>query len=886
MEGLLDFALPQLQSLFQQQFETRVNLRLGWVETFAASSSPTLHIGFPPKGRAQDFPSTDSDWGHSGLDITRNSLIEFAYRQNTPVYLDPQNQFRLLLPLEQSVEMGRMAYPLVSSHEPHPGAILEVELFQIVTTSLSPELHEALELFGTALTNAHRFEYAQNKIHRMETIITNHDEVSGQPDLRQTLLTTVRRAMSLLQADGGTFYLADYEHQEAECLIDLNNNRDLTGIRMKFGEGIVGRVIVSGQPLSVSDYRVWEGRALELGDVNVKAIIGVPVIWQDEIIGALSVMNYEGQREFSQSDAQSLALFAEQAASAISLNRSLEATLRSKRELELLNQAAVLVNSNLEVPAICETLVSELADNFGYPCVFIYLREDDGKLRVQAIRGYDTYFVTVDENAGVCGRAVRLRQTQLVRDAALDPDFLATVPGISGGVYVPMMHGDELFGLMGVELTNPRTTQADQRLLESLSAHLTTAIRNAQLFREVDRQANQLQRRNQELEAVFAGLSEGLAIINYDEDKIKLQVNPEGLRLLGWGNRNPSPDELNDVSQYEVYLPVAGARAYYDRAEVPPVARQLRLEEWPISRVMRGEKFSGVELLCKGPDGQLRVISYAGSPLTNAEGKVVQGVIVCHDVTAIRAVEQMRDSFLSLVSHDLRTPLIAISGYAEQAQFGLEIGDEKGVATVRRSLQVITRHSERLNRLVSDLLDMARLESGRLRLDRHPYNLAPLLRNACHYILETMPDMVGWEYNPQHPKRPWFRLELDRTLPKVPLDQERFDQVLSNLLSNAVKYSDQGGEILISLITDPDDPHCARLEIRDQGIGIESEKLSRLFNQFYRTEIAEQGGFSGVGLGLYICRLMVEAHNGRIRAESAGPGQGSTFYVSLPFAVA
>jgi signal transduction histidine kinase len=116
------------------------------------------------------------------------------------------------------------------------------------------------------------------------------------------------------------------------------------------------------------------------------------------------------------------------------------------------------------------------------------------------------------------------------------------------------------------------------------------------------------------------------------------------------------------------------------------------------------------------------------------------------------------------------------------------------------------------------------------------------------------------------------------------LDQERFDQVLSNLLSNAVKYSNQGGEILITLATDQTEPGFARLSIRDRGIGIEPEKLSRLFNQFYRTEQAEQGGFGGTGLGLYICRLMVEAHNGRIQVESDGLNQGTTFHVMMPFA--
>ena len=884
MKRLLTFAFPHLQNFFRQQLQAPVNLRLGFYQHFLSQKTLAQQFIFPPEGRAQDFPTGTPDWYDDKLSLDTPSLCAKAFLHRQAAYLTA-DRLVTLLPADTSVRLSRLAYPLATDGDTNPVAILEIELREPVEVSLSAGLREALELFGVALANARRFEETRHSLDRMESLAANREELFWQPDLRLTLEMTVRRAMTLLEADGGTFYLADYEHHEVECYIDLNSTRNFTGIRLNFGEGVAGSVIHTGQAVIVDNYAEWDGRAEALGDnPGFVAILGVPVIWENEVIGIISLMNYVPGHVFHPKDAELLSHFAEQAAAAIFFSRTLEATRRSKRELELLNQTAALVNSNLDLTAICEVMVNELADKFGYRCVFIYLREEDGQIHFKAQRGYDQYMLTLDEHTGVCGRAIRTRQPQLVRNASLDPDYFFNMP-TTGGVYMPILHQADLLGIMGVEVIESRVGEADLRLLETLSAHLSVAIRNAQLFKEIDRQSTQLQRRNQELETVFSGLNEGLLISHKVADhEWELQANPEGMRLLGWGEHIPNNAELGSEANYELHLPVPGARSFYDRAEVPPAARPLRFEEWPVARAIRGERFSNFELLVKGPDGQRRVLSFAGAPMHNAEGEVVQALVVFHDVTALRAVEQMRDSFLSLVSHDLRTPLAAISGYAEQALYSLETLDNKAQEMARRSLQVILRHSDRLNRLVGDLLDMARLESGRLRLDLHPYNLAPLIRNACFYIIETMPSQIGWAPDPQRPDNPYFRLELDRNLPKVLLDQERFDQVLSNLLSNAVKYSNQGGEILITLAPDQFEPGFARLSIRDQGIGIEPEKLSRLFNQFYRTEQAEQGGFGGTGLGLYICRLMVEAHNGRIQVESDGPNRGTTFHVMMPFA--
>ncbi len=883
MDQLLAFALPCLQSFFQPELRSGVNLRLGLFEQYQTPTHLVKRFFFPTAGRSFDFSSAVPDWDAPFVNLTENELLNLAYSRRLPTYLNSDQLFVPLPSASHSIHLSKLAYPLFGPDETSFGAVLEVEVQDLTEGAISEELREALAIFGTALANARRFGETQNKLRQLETLNANRDELIRQPDLRLMLEITVRRAMTLLNAEGGTFYLADYEHKEVECFIDLNPAHNMTGVRLKFGEGLAGRVVETGQLFYVDDYNTWEGRSTKFGvEAVFKAILGAPVIWNQQVIGILSLMSYRAERTFTEQDAALLDQFATQAASVISLNRMLEDTRRSERELELLNQAATLVNRNLELPAICEAFITQLADKFGYRYIFIYLKDEDGRIRIKAKSGYESYMTELDENVGICGRVLRTGQAQLVRNAALDPDFVYHTP-LTGGVYVPLMYKAELLGIIGIEVNESRVGESDLRLLENLGAHLSVAIKNAYLFKQFDQQTNQSIRRNQELEAVFFGLNEGLLILRKGEGQIEFQINPEGLRLLGWGEHTPTQAELSDPTAYEMHLPVPGARSFYERSELPPAARPLRREEWPDYRAMRGERFSSFELLVKGHDGHLRSLTFAGAPLTNTQGEVVQAVIVFHDVTALRAVEQMRDGFLSLVSHDIRAPLAAITGYAEQAQENLSLDSPKALEGVRRSLQVILRHTERLSRLVSDLLDMARLESGRLRLDLHPYNLAPLVRNACRYIIETMPSQIDWEADPAAPERLYFNLELDRTIPKVLIDQERFDQVLMNLISNAVKYSDHGGEIHVKVTADPANPAYALLSIQDQGMGIDPEKLSNLFSRFYRTEQAEQSGFGGTGLGLYICRMMVEALNGRIRAESAGAGQGTTFYVTLPF---
>jgi PAS domain S-box-containing protein len=228
------------------------------------------------------------------------------------------------------------------------------------------------------------------------------------------------------------------------------------------------------------------------------------------------------------------------------------------------------------------------------------------------------------------------------------------------------------------------------------------------------------------------------------------------------------------------------------------------------------------------------------------------------DVSARRTAERQQHELIAMVGHELRNPLTLINGYAQLLQQANPGGDP--------GVDAIARQAAHMDRILGDLLDLARLETGRLELRRRPVDLVALTRLATEHTRALSPEHVVQVNAPaQRLTGEW--------------DIERLTQVLQNLLTNAVKYSAPGSKIEVCLADRGDE---AEVVIRDEGQGVPADALPRIFDRFYRGPDASRGT-PGQGLGLYVTRWLVEAHGGRIRAESAGPGQGTTVTFNLPY---
>jgi signal transduction histidine kinase len=229
---------------------------------------------------------------------------------------------------------------------------------------------------------------------------------------------------------------------------------------------------------------------------------------------------------------------------------------------------------------------------------------------------------------------------------------------------------------------------------------------------------------------------------------------------------------------------------------------------------------------------------------------------------------KLKDQFLSLASHELKTPIAAIKGYAQLTQRRLNKVPQTspGVSEAQDSLGKIAEQSNRLTGLVNDLLDVSRIQAGKLELRLAECNLSALCQQAA-------------EEQQMSTER-----SIDLSLPAEPVvlraDSERLGQVMNNLIGNALKYSDPKTRVLVSLTSQNGQ---AQVQVQDHGVGIPSDELPMIFARFFRARTARQGNQRGLGLGLAICKEIIERHHGRIWAESE-EGAGSTFTFELPLA--
>jgi signal transduction histidine kinase len=229
---------------------------------------------------------------------------------------------------------------------------------------------------------------------------------------------------------------------------------------------------------------------------------------------------------------------------------------------------------------------------------------------------------------------------------------------------------------------------------------------------------------------------------------------------------------------------------------------------------------------------------------------------------AIQEMNRLKTEFVSMVSHELRTPLTSIQGYAE-----LLLEDEQIAGEERESLTIVKKNADRLLGLINDLLDLSRMEAGKIDLHRTSLDLACLI-----------PEVAGSLRPLIEAKRQRLRLDLGDALPAVWADEDRVTQILTNLISNAHKYTLMEGSITVAARRDNG---FVRVDVSDTGIGLSPEDQAQLFTKFFRAHDRSPQSSRGTGLGLVITRLLVELHGGRITLSSA-PGQGSTFSFTLP----
>lgn len=345
-------------------------------------------------------------------------------------------------------------------------------------------------------------------------------------------------------------------------------------------------------------------------------------------------------------------------------------------------------------------------------------------------------------------------------------------------------------------------------------------------------------------EALFTSIGDG-AIATDEFGKIT-RINPTALRLLGFSERE----------MIGAWFPKK-IISLYENGET------ISLIDRPITRAFLTGKTITEKTYYRRRNGQTMPVSITVSPIM-LHGKPVGAIEVFRDITLEYEIDRMKSDFISLASHQLRTPLSAIKTYSHMLMDGY-MGDV--TATQKKSLRTIVSAANRMNELISTLLNITRIESGNVTVTHKTVDVERLAEevNKEHTLAASDKDIVI-ELNPPKSK------------PTVETDPLLFKEVLSNLVSNAIKYTSDGGKVSVTI---KNRRYDVVFEVRDSGMGIPKYSQEQIFTKFFRAHNVVKQETSGTGLGLYLVKGLVDALGGKIWFESV-EGKGTTFFVCIP----
>ncbi len=379
-------------------------------------------------------------------------------------------------------------------------------------------------------------------------------------------------------------------------------------------------------------------------------------------------------------------------------------------------------------------------------------------------------------------------------------------------------------------------TPGDRMLLRDFADQAAVAVRNA-------RQVEQLRTEKARVEAIIENNPNGIMIL---DPGMRVEIINRALsKLLGISEDAVRGKHCSEVLKLEN---TTGEHLCMQQGAPPP----------PTTRVIYGEG----DILRPGRKRVTVGVSYA--PLFGNDGNLVNVIVTFVDITRYREAEELKSTFISVISHELKTPVSIIKGYAGTlAREDVQLDPQ----FVRESGRIIVEEADRLTELIDNLLDASRIQAGALSLRLEPVDLAMIARKAVE------------RFSAQSPHHQ-FILQIPNNLPLVMADDRRLRQVFDNLISNAVKYSPQGGNIEVGAKADG---RRVLVYVRDSGIGIPEEEFDDIFEPFYRVDSSLRRRAQGAGLGLFLVKAIIQAMGGEIWVESE-LGKGSAFFFTLPVA--
>ncbi len=836
-------------------------------------------------------------------------------------------------------------------------------------------------------------------------------ELTGELDLRDLLQRVLDLTMTNVGALSGSILVLDEEGRVTEGALAYDGKvHDHTAERLAetFEQGLAGWVVENRETAHVvntlEDER-WLDRHPEDEDENARSAISAPLLARDRVVGVVTLVHPQPEH-FSEADVELLQAIADQAGIAVENARLFRAEQERKNFALTLQEIARIINSALDPGLVFEQVLRQLKRVVDYDSASIFVLEDEA-LRLVSSMGLEDgerlIGETLTKDPEVLAWRVLASDVPIVRDDVQgEPGWVESesLPGgelVRGWIGAPLVLREKAVGVLSVD--SKRVGAFDEHDLEVVAGfadHAATAVANAQLFADSQRQLEATRALAETARAVTATLKleevlqrilsetvrsldcEGASLALIDSETGELEFRNAlggaaekivGLRLkkgegiAGWVAEHDEPLVVPDVTADERFYSGADEEAGFETRTIAAVPISVQRRNIGVLEVInpRSHEFSPLHLeLLRSIAGlagtainhatlfsetQAARLRYAGlfedsiDPIliTDLEGRVTdanhraetflgyssadllsRSVLTLHkaneqrlpedlsalelgqtisyeseaelkggksvpieiyvkridierkpylqwivrDISERLALDELRADLTSMIFHDLRSPLGNVLSSLEVLKTSMKDDDE----ALQSVLAIALRSGRRLSRLIEQLLDLEQLETGEAVIYKQKGSLSNLVVEAVeevHPVAEGKGHVLSFDLGTE-------------SLPLVEMDAEMIRRVLINLLENAIKYS--GTEGIISVALDRVDNEL-RVGVTDNGPGIPADDRERIFEKFARVQ--RKGRPKGLGLGLAFCRLAVEAHGGRIWAESQ-PGQGSTFYFTLP----
>ncbi len=747
---------------------------------------------------------------------------------------------------------------------------------------------------AVAMQNALLFEGAKNQVRQLAALTDVAQALNRELDLSEVLDLVLESVFDLVSPSQGTIWLVDPDTNTLKIantknipdfMVELFNESSITIDSEPFAS-----IIQSGEIQIVAGSREWNDFATSHASPLPNDVTYVPLKTEDGVIGLLaleSIIDNKNMLELVSTLASMAAIAIDNAQLIHRLNlfneeleqrvaqrtEELAQTLQDFKEerdrFETLYQITRELSTSFDLDRILTQALHLINQAVGISHGSILLLDrdteqlvyrtalDDGKPLPRG--GYETEYRM---GHGLAGMVMENRELRIVPDLLNDPDWVPKKKRSlqrRSAIAAPLISGEEVVGaLMLYHHEENYFTESHVKLVEAAGTQVANAINNAELYRLITDQAKRLgmmlrteAAEAAKSEAILNSITDGVLVLNSDYQVVLL--NPKGAEIL----------EVDSTSLEKQAISGLISQEFDDNANE---LRELFYNKlmWALEQINSGSSSAEFRI-----EVNAKALIVTVAPASLASDELPSIVAVLRDISREAEIDRIRKEFISTVSHELRTPMTSIKGYADLLMSAnAQVGELN--PTQSRFIQVIQSNANRLTGLVNDILEISRIETGRIELSLEVLDIVDIIKEVA---VSFEGQLVKKSVN--------FSIDIDDQLLPVYADKNRLIQILVNLIGNAWQYTPEDGDVAVRA-TRRDD-NFIQVDVSDTGIGIVEKDLEYVFDRFFRSERTEVQVVDGTGLGLSITKSFVDMLGGEIWVESE-IDVGSTFSFTLPVA--